>query len=134
MLRDPFRRYVGNRRAQEEYAREEVPLAMTRTHAHNIWLQVAASAACWARCSSLLAASVFREAIVSALPRARGLPHALAGRVAGRVDGFHRRPVQNNFGDSQVALLFWLVAGIAVVCGRAAAAQAAPAPAGGVCR
>jgi hypothetical protein len=42
------------------------------------------------------------------------------------IDGF----VQNNFGDSQVALLFWLVAGIVVTCGRSASNLPAAAIAG----
>jgi hypothetical protein len=116
---------VGNyRRFQGDYIRSEVPLRMTRTHAHNIWLQAAVERGVLGMLALLwLAVSVVVEAFraVRRLP-AGGLPHALAaGSLAALsgflIDGF----VQNNFGDSQVALLFWLVAGIVVVSNRSAA-------------
>jgi O-antigen ligase len=121
---------IGNyRRQQEGYIRREVPLRMTRTHAHNIWLQAAVERGVLGMLALLwVAAAVVGEAIraVSRLP-AGGLPHALAaGALAALagffIDGF----VQNNFGDSQVALLFWLVAGIVVVCGRSAPSPPVP--------
>jgi O-antigen ligase len=120
--------------AQAAYLRDEVPLAMTRTHAHNIWLQAAVERGALGALALLwLAASLLREAVVAVrrLPpqaaAARGLAVAALAALTGFfVDGL----VQNNFGDAQVALLFWLTAGVVAVCGRAARA-AAPAPAGG---
>lgn len=126
---------VGNyANSQERYLREEVPLAMTRTHTHNIWLQVAVERGVLGMLVLVwLAACVLRESIgaLRRLAPGGGPAHALAaGALAALVGFFLDGFVQNNFGDSQVALLFWLVAGIAVVCGRAAAARAARAPAG----
>lgn len=129
---------VGNyRRAQEQYLRDEVPIAMTRTHAHNIWLQAAVERGVLGMLAlAWLAVRVLGEALGSLrrlAPRG-GLPHALAaGALAGLTGFFIDGLVQNNFGDSQVALLFWLVAGVAVVCGRAAAERGAPPPAGAPC-
>jgi hypothetical protein len=49
---------------------------------------------------------------------ARALAAAGLAALAGfYLDGF----VQNNFGDSQAALLFWLAAGVVIVCGRSPA-------------
>jgi O-antigen ligase len=116
---------IGNYRLyQGDYVRREVPLRMTRTHVHNIWLQAAVERGVLGMLALLwLAVSVVVETFraVRRLP-AGGLPHALAaGSLAALsgflIDGF----VQNNFGDSQVALLFWLVAGIVVVSNRSAA-------------
>jgi hypothetical protein len=124
---------IGNyRRHQGDYIRSEVPLRMTRTHAHNIWLQAAVERGVLGMLALLwLAVAVVGEAFraVGRLP-AGGLPHALAaGSFAALsgflIDGF----VQNNFGDSQVALLFWLVAGIVVVCGRSGSTPPVPAAA-----
>jgi hypothetical protein len=118
---------VGNYRLSlGDYVRREVPLRMTGTHVHNIWLQAAVERGVLGMLALLwLAVAVVREAVrtVRLLP-AGGLPHALAaGALAALagffIDGF----VQNNFGDSQVALLFWLVAGIVVVCSRAGLAR-----------
>jgi O-antigen ligase len=135
MLRDrPLLGFgVGNYwRAQDGYLREEVPLKMTRTHAHNIWLQAAVERGVLGMLAlAWLAARVLRVALGSLrrLAPGGGLPHALAaGALAGLTGFFIDGLVQNNFGDSQVAVLFWLVAGVAVVCGRAA-----PAPAGAPC-
>lgn len=140
MLRDrPLLGFgVGNyRRAQEQYVRDEVPLAMTRTHAHNIWLQAAVERGVLGMLAlAWLAVRVLGEALGSLrrLAPGGGLPHALAaGALAGLTGFFIDGLVQNNFGDSQVALLFWLVAGVAVVCGRAAAERPARAPAGAFC-
>ena len=117
---------IGNYRLyQGDYVRREVPLRMTRTHVHNIWLQAAVERGVLGMLALLwLSVAIITEGFraVRRLP-AGGLAHALAaGSLAALsgflIDGF----VQNNFGDSQVALLFWLVAGIVVVCGRSAAA------------
>ncbi len=125
---------IGNyRRAQEAYVRDEIPLKMTGTHAHNIWLQAAVErgalgllALLWL--SAALAAESLRA--VRALGPAGGLPRALAAGALAALAGFYIDGlVQNNFGDSQVALLFWLIAGVVVVCGRQApAALPAGAP------
>jgi O-antigen ligase len=130
---------VGNyRRVQERYVRAEVPLAMTRTHAHNIWLQAAVErgllgvvALAWLGGAALTEAAVALRRIAPG----RGLPRALAAGALAALCGFFLDGlVQNNFGDSQVALLFWLVAGVAVVAGRAAGSRAAGLPAGAPCR
>lgn len=140
MLRDrPLLGFgVGNyRRAQDRYLREEVPLVMTRTHAHNIWLQAAVERGVLGMLAlGWLAVRVLGEALgaLRRLAPGGGLPHALAaGALAGLTGFFVDGLVQNNFGDSQVALLFWLVAGVAVVCGRAAAERARSTPAGAPC-
>jgi O-antigen ligase len=114
---------VGNYRvAQDAYIREEMPLTMTRTHSHNIWLHAAVErgvlgmlALVWLSVSLLGAAvrSVRRAPDARARALAAGGLAALAGFF---VDGM----VQNNFGDSQAALLLWVVAGVVVVCGRPA--------------
>jgi putative inorganic carbon (HCO3(-)) transporter len=125
---------IGNYRgAQEAYVREEVPLLMTRTHAHNVWLQAAAERGVLGMLALLWVAAAVLGAAIRALRRlapAGGLPHALAAGALAALTGFFLDGlVQNNFGDSQVALLFWLVAGVVVVCGRAAAAPAGRAAA-----
>lgn len=117
---------AGNfRRFQEEYVRDEVPMLMTRTHTHNVWLQAAVERGipgllllAW-----LLAAVLARAVAAARLHRAAGgMPAALAAGAAAAVAGFLVDAlVQNNLGDSQVAMLFWLVAGVAVVTGRAGA-------------
>lgn len=125
---------VGNfRAAQDAYVREEVPLRMTRTHAHNIWLQAAVErgvlgmlALLWL-VLALLATAV--RAVRETLPggKARALAAGALAALAGfLIDGM----VQNNFGDSQAALLLWIVAGVAVVCAREAAVPPAAARVG----
>jgi O-antigen ligase len=118
---------VGNyRAAQDAYIREEMPLTMTRTHSHNIWLHAAVErgvlgmlALVWLAVSLVAAAvrSVRRAPDARARALAAGGLAALAGFF---VDGM----VQNNFGDSQAALLLWVVAGVVVVCGRCPGAPA----------
>jgi len=117
------------REVQARYVRDEVPMIMTPTHAHNIWLQAAVergipglAAFCW-----LLAATV-RVGVAGVRRRRAGggvaaglAAGALAGVAGFIVDGV----VQNNFGDAQATLLFWVVAGAAVVC----LAGAGPGPA-----
>lgn len=123
---------VGNFRAtQDSYVRDEVPLVMTRTHAHNIWLQTAVERGVLGVLALLwLVAALFAAALrpVRRLsPGCKGRALAAGGlaAVAGFViDGM----VQNNLGDSQAALLFWVVAGVVVVCGREATATAGTAP------
>lgn len=126
---------VGNyRAAQDAYRRDAVPQAMTGTHAHNVWLQAAVERGALGALALLwLSIALLRTAVLAVrrLRPAGGLPHALAtGALAALagffVDGF----VQNNFGDSQVALLFWLVAGVVVVCHRAPGTTSAAVPAG----
>ena len=126
---------IGNYRAvQDTYVREEVPLTMTRTHSHNIWLQAAVERGVLGMLALLwLAVSLFaaagRALCVPATPDGRGRALA-AGGLAAVAGFFIDGMVQNNFGDSQAALLFWIVAGVIVVCGRdAAAAGAVTAPA-----
>ncbi|HEY5999250.1 MAG TPA: O-antigen ligase family protein [bacterium] len=116
---------IGNfRAAQDAYVREAVPLVMTRTHAHNVWLQVAVErgvlgvlALLWLFLALLGAA---RRAVGdrAARRRERALAAgALAAVVGLLLDGL----VQNNFGDSQVAFCLWLVAGVIAVCARGGA-------------
>ncbi|HWR98262.1 MAG TPA: O-antigen ligase family protein, partial [Candidatus Methanoperedens sp.] len=111
---------VGNyASAQDAYIREEVPLTMTRTHVHNIWLQAAVErgvlgmlALLWLLAAVVAAAT---RALRRALPvggRQRAMAAAsLAALIGFLIDGL----VQNNLGDSQATLLFWLAAGVAVV-------------------
>jgi O-antigen ligase len=115
---------VGNYRdAQDAYIREEVSLPMTRTHAHNIWLQIAAERGVLGLLAFFwLTVAIFKEAI-SGLHRLRaggGIRFALlAGGLAG-ITGFYLDGLfQNNFGDSVAATLFWVVVGIILVCSRA---------------
>ncbi len=117
---------IGNYRlAQGAYVREEVPLLMTGTHAHNIWLQAAVERGVLGMLALLwVSATLLREAVraVRMLRPVGGMAHALAAAAVAALAGFFIDGfVQNNFGDSQVAMLFWLVAGIVVVCGRLAA-------------
>jgi O-antigen ligase len=120
------------RAAQDAYVREEIPMLMTRTHAHNIWLQAAVERGVLGMLAlAWLMAALAREALaaVRRLP-AGGAPHALAVAALAGLSGFLIDGlVQNNFGDSQATTVFWLVAAVAVAC-RRAADQAAPLPAG----
>ena len=123
MLRDHPVLGVGVGRyavAQDEYVREEVPMLMTRTHAHNIWLQAAVERGVLGLAAfAWLVAAAIRQAFGTAR-RVRDGGGAAAGLAVGAatalagflVDGL----VQNNFGDAQVSLLFWLVVGTAVIC------------------
>jgi O-antigen ligase len=101
---------------------------MTSTHAHNIWLQAAVERGFLGMLALLwLMAALLREALraqrqpgtAGALPRALAVG-GLAALCGFLIDGL----VQNNFGDSQAALLFWVAAGVVVVCGRSAALPA----------
>jgi O-antigen ligase len=128
---------IGNyRQAQGAYVREEVPLTMTRTHVHNIWLQAAVERGVLGMLAlGWITVSVLREAVraVRLLP-AGGLPRALAAGGLAALTGFYIDGlVQNNYGDSQVALLFWLVSGIVVVCGRAVTSRPGAAAAEACC-
>lgn len=115
---------VGNYRSvQDDYIREEVDLPMTRTHAHNIWLQIAVERGVLGLLAFLwLAVAVFKEAI-SGLRRMRsagGYRFALLAGSLAAVTGFYLDGLfQNNFGDSVVVTFFWVVVGIILVCGRA---------------
>ena len=121
---------IGNYRlAQDAYVRDEVPLLMTGTHAHNIWLQAAVERGVLGMLALLwVAVALMIEAVraMRLLRPAGGMPHALAAASFAALTGFFVDGfVQNNYGDSQVALLFWLLAGIVVICGRAAPRQPA---------
>jgi putative inorganic carbon (HCO3(-)) transporter len=125
---------VGNyRKAQDPYVRDAVPLTMTRTHAHNIWLQAAAERGVLGLLALLWLSVALLRAALLAVRRLRpggGLALALAtGALAALVGFFVDGFVQNNFGDSQAALLFWLVAAVVVVCARAPAAASSSPPA-----
>jgi O-antigen ligase len=114
---------VGNfRAAQDGYVREEVPQIMTRTHAHNIWLQTAVErgvlgmlALLWLACALFAAAA---RALRRVPPPGRKERALAAGGIAAVAGFFIDGMVQNNLGDSQAALLLWIAAGVVVVCGR----------------
>jgi O-antigen ligase len=114
---------VGNfRTAQDRYVRDEVPLVMTRTHAHNIWLQAAIERGVLGVLALLwLAFALFATAVraLRRLPAPERKGRALAAGGLAAVAGFFvDGMVQNNLGDSQAALLLWVAAGVVVVCGR----------------
>jgi O-antigen ligase len=123
---------VGNfRTAQDAYVREEVPLAMTRTHAHNVWLQAAVERGVLGMLALLWLVIALFAAAARALRRtaaADAKGYALAAGGLAALGGFFiDGMVQNNLGDSQAALLFWVVAGVVLVCGRGGGDTVAPA-------
>jgi len=114
---------VGNfQRVQEEYVREEVVLPMSRSHSHNNLLQVTAERGIFGLFLFLWIWYVIVKEGFTVLWHQRGkrdFSFALVlGSLAGMLGFFLDGLFQNNFGDTEVVMLFWLMAGLVVAQGK----------------
>jgi O-antigen ligase len=108
---------VGSyQRVQEDFLRDEIPVEMTRTHAHNNFLQVTVERGLFGLFLFLWIWYVIVKEGFTVLRGLRGertFRHALVvGSVAGQLGFFLDGFFQNNFGDTEVAIPFWLLTGI----------------------
>jgi O-antigen ligase len=108
---------VGNyQRVQSEYLREGLPLDVTRSHSHNNLLQVTVERGIFGLLIFLWLWYLILKVGLSTLlrlRRRRGRHFALVlGCLAGALGFFIDGMFQNNFGDTEVAILFWLVVGM----------------------
>lgn len=111
---------VGNfQRVQEDFVREEVILPMSRSHSHNNLLQVTAERGIFGLFLFLWMWYVIVKEGFTVLWNqrgGRGFSFSLVlGSLAGLLGFFLDGLFQNNFGDTEVVMLFWLMAGLVVV-------------------
>jgi O-antigen ligase len=125
MIREHPRLGVGVgsfQRIQEEFVREEVVLPMSRSHSHNNLLQVTAERGLFGLFLFLWIWYVIVKegfAVILRQRGERGFSFGLVlGSLAGMLGFFLDGLFQNNFGDTEVVMLFWLMAGLVVVQGQ----------------
>jgi len=114
---------VGNfQRVQEDFVREEVVLPMSRSHSHNNLLQVTAERGIFGLFLFLWIWYVIVKEGFTVLWNQRGGKgfafSLVLGSLAGMLGFFLDGLFQNNFGDTEVVMLFWLMAGLIVVQGK----------------
>jgi O-antigen ligase len=112
---------VGNyRQVQSEYIREEITLPMSRSHSHNILMQVAAERGIFGLLAFFWLWYVLLQEGFTTLRRLRfraGLRYSIAlGSLAGVIGFFLDGFFQNNFGDTEVVTLFWVLVGLIMLC------------------
>jgi O-antigen ligase len=110
---------VGNfQRVQAGYVREEVRIPMSRTHSHNNLLQVTAERGLFGLFIFLwIWYVIVKEGfyVLWSLRKERGSPYTLVlGSLAGLLGFFLDGLFQNNFGDTEVVILFWILAGVVI--------------------
>jgi O-antigen ligase len=108
---------VGNyQRVQSEYLREDLPLDVTRSHSHNNLLQVTVERGIFGLLIFLWLWYLIVKKGLGTLFRLRqpGERHfaLVLGCLAGALGFFIDGMFQNNFGDTEVAILFWLMVGL----------------------
>jgi putative inorganic carbon (HCO3(-)) transporter len=108
---------VGNyQRVQSEYLREDLPLDVTRSHSHNNLLQVTVERGIFGLLIFLRLWYLIVKKGLGTLFRLRqpGERHfaLVLGCLAGALGFFIDGMFQNNFGDTEVAILFWLMVGL----------------------
>jgi O-antigen ligase len=108
---------VGNyQRVQTEYLREGLPFEVTRSHSHNNLLQVTVERGVFGLLIFLWLWYLILKKGLCTLFRLRqpgGRHFALVlGCLAGAIGFFVDGMFQNNFGDTEVAILFWLMVGV----------------------
>jgi len=125
MIREHPRLGVGVgsfQRIQEEFVREEVVLPMSRSHSHNNLLQVTAERGLFGLFLFLwIWYVIVKEGFTVILRQrgGRGFSFSLVlGSLAGMLGFFLDGLFQNNFGDTEVVMLFWLMAGLVIVQGQ----------------
>ncbi len=108
---------VGNyQKGQDRYLREDVPATMTRSHSHNNLLQVTVERGVFGLMLFLwiwylIVKKGFQ--LLGHLRREGGRNYGLAlGGLTGLLGFFVDGLFQNNFGDTEVVILFWLVVGL----------------------
>jgi O-antigen ligase len=101
---------------QTEYLREGLPLEVTRSHSHNNLLQVTVERGVFGLLIFLWLWYLIVKKGLCTLFRLRqpgGRHFALVlGCLAGAIGFFVDGMFQNNFGDTEVAILFWLMVGL----------------------
>ncbi len=125
MIREQPRLGVGVgsfQRVQEDFVREEVALPMSRSHSHNNLLQVTAERGIFGLFLFLWIWYVIVKEGFTVLWNQRGEKDfsfsLVLGSLAGMLGFFLDGLFQNNFGDTEVVMLFWLMAGLVVVQGK----------------
>jgi len=125
MIREHPRLGVGVgsfQRIQEEFVREEVVLPMSRSHSHNNLLQVTAERGLFGLFLFLWIWYVIVKEGFTVILRQRGKRgfsfSLVLGSLAGMLGFFLDGLFQNNFGDTEVVMLFWLMAGLVIVQGQ----------------
>ena len=108
---------VGNyQKVQDRYLREDVPVTMTRSHSHNNLLQVTVERGIFGLMLFLWLWYLIVKKGFHLLRQLRptgGRHYALAlGGLTGLLGFFIDGLFQNNFGDTEVAILFWTVLGL----------------------
>ncbi len=108
---------VGNyQRVQSEYLRDDLPLDVTRSHSHNNLLQVTVERGIFGLLIFLwLWYLIVKKGLVTLLrSRQPGGRHfaLVLGCLAGALGFFIDGMFQNNFGDTEVVILFWLMVGL----------------------
>ena len=108
---------VGNyQRVQSEYFRESFPYEVTRSHSHNNLLQVTVERGIFGLLIFLWLWYLIVKKGLRTLFRPRqagGRQFALVlGCLAGVLGFFVDGMFQNNFGDTEVAILFWIMVGL----------------------
>jgi len=113
---------VGNfQRVQSGYIRDEVRVPMSRTHSHNNLLQVAVERGVFGLFIFLwIWYVIVKEGfqVLWSLRKEKGSPYILVlGSLAGMLGFFLDGLFQNNFGDTEVVILFWILAGVVMLQG-----------------
>jgi O-antigen ligase len=108
---------VGNyQRVQSEYFRESFPYEVTRSHSHNNLLQVTVERGIFGLLIFLWLWYLIVKKGLHTLFKSRqpgGRHFALVlGCLAGVLGFFVDGMFQNNFGDTEVAILFWIMVGL----------------------
>jgi O-antigen ligase len=111
---------VGNfQRVQSGYVRDEVRIPMSRTHSHNNLLQVTVERGMFGLFIFLwIWYLIVKEGfhVLWSLRKEKGSPYILVlGSLAGMLGFFLDGLFQNNFGDTEVVTLFWILAGILIL-------------------
>ena len=119
MIRDSPRLGVGvgnYQRVQSQYVRDEIGIPMTRSHSHNNLLQVTVERGVFGLFLFIwiwygIVSKGFRK--LWKYRKERGFSFALLlGCITGALGFFMDGMFQNNFGDTEVIILFWFMAGL----------------------